>query len=156
MSWLGDILGFSDWGTSAWAEDIDSAQSYAEQVVEVVADERGWSDAQLEYGGRLINEAYKRSDGVQDFWENLALLWSPQSVDGWLELEAVWDSAAVTSSTVSDSREAGSFSEVVGGALGETAEELGDAGRATVDWLPLIVGVAVVGGVAIVAWRVTR
>ena len=138
---------FSDWGTSAWAEDVEAAADQAEAWTEQVAAAKGWPTSDTSNAMEKIEIAGSSSDNAQNFWTKLAADWGAStSADGWSDLGNTFASAAGTATTTAESRDQGSVATVIGGTFTESASDIGESAS----WVKthghkVAIGVLVVG-----------
>lgn len=164
MSW------FSDWGASAWAEELDAAEEQARTWLTQTATARKWADYYTGTMGVFITDARAAADGwltddVGAFWTTLynaakAYTDSQRAAGntglpaGWDELVGVWANAAGTTYTVAQGREAGEVATVIGGTVEQTAEDVAEAADPTRSWVPWLAGALALGvGAAVLGRR---
>lgn len=161
MSW------FSDWGASAWAEELDAAEAQAVEWLDRTAEARGWADYYTGTMRVFITDARAAADGwltddVGAFWTTLynaakSYTDSQRAAGnnglpaGWDELVAVWAQAAGTTYTVAAGREAGEVATVVAGTVTETAADVAEAADPRRSWLPWAAGLLVAVGLGVAA-----
>lgn len=152
---------FSDYGASAWAEDIEEAVTQAETWVESAAIGRGWSQDVLSAAVANIQYAATDATDAGTFWGRLVMAWDDTPTDvqklggkGWTKLRDSFASAAGTAGTVAKGRDAGSVGEVIGGTVEATEDDLTDMAAFAKKWGPWIVLVIVILGV--IAFAATR
>jgi hypothetical protein len=117
---------FSDWGGSAWAEDVSAAKSQADTWLASVAGAKGWTSASKSLVAGLITSAADSSKTATAFWSTLHKNYSayqPKETNA-DKLGATFASAAGAATTTAASRDAGSVATVVGGALSESVDDV--------------------------------
>ncbi len=138
---------FSDWGTSAWAEDLGAAVDQSLEWIGQVAATKAWSDEWIDYAAALVAACEEAtSPDVEWYWITLAAWWddtyseaSAAGIEGWAELAATFHQAAGTTATVEESREEGTVGTVAEGTVtntGSDLEELWETAR------PYVIGFA--------------
>lgn len=149
---------FSDYGQSAWAEDVEAAVAQADDWVDQVVASKDWPASGVSHAEQLITRSANSADDVREFWRLLAALWDsePKDLPGWDKLGDTFSQAGGTARTVEEGREAGRVDVVVPGALQDTADDIGEAAVWMKKWGPYILGAALFLAVGIIAWNVSR
>ena len=111
------MFSLSDWGTSAWAEDVDAAQEQAEAWIAQAASARSWPSSMASGAQGLAAAAADGAITAQDYWTALGAGWARAGRltddEGWHKLGETFAQAADTAQEVSASREQGTLAEVL-------------------------------------------
>ena len=151
----------ADWGASDWAEDADAARAQALSWVAQVAEEKGWTDDEIEDAESLIEQSYNDNaswywfDDVGAFWYELAQSFDDEgdnTPSGWSNLSDMFWSAYETTTGLEANRELGDVSTMLYDAAVGTASDVQDMTNPKKSWVPWAVG----SGLILGAMWVTR
>lgn len=156
------MAGFSDWGGTSWAEDLDAAKSQATAWLSSTAGAKRWPAAATSFVTSAISASAEAADGwfsddVAGFWAVLAATmdrYTGTKPTSWDKLRDTFAAAGGATVTTEKARDEGSVSTVVGGTVAASVEDLEDAAKAAKSSGPMVVlGLAALGVVVYAATR---
>ena len=153
---------FSDWGGTAWAEDLDTAKAQALAWLSSVASSKSWPSAATAYVTAAIEQSYDAADGW--FSDDVPAFWSlvPSVMDAytgskptnWDKLRDAYRAGSGAATTTAAAREEGSVATVAAGTLEKSIEDVQEIAAATKSYGPLVLGALAV--VAVVAYAASK
>lgn len=134
MSWFS-----SDWGGTAWAEDVTAAATQAGTWLDSTATAKAWPSTHTANVKKFITDAANTATSAADFWTKLfracdgygLALGASLKPTNWDKFASMIAEAAGTASTTAGARESATLTGLVSATVDETVGDAQDIAMAT-------------------------